>query len=219
MTTIIAFGGTKGGVGKTGLARATAVESARKGIDVLGIDLNPKQCTLSRWSDLRRANGIEPTVPVRVANNATEAITTAQRSGVELVIIDAPGEADAGTLKIAQVADLFVQVASRSLDDLEPLVNLAHELIGQGIAPKTLVSVAYKLDRDLSRARDDHAQICAYVSDAGFRVLDHFVRDLRGHRNNHNAGLSITEASHVGPRVEAQAVVHELIDLLVSQTA
>lgn len=181
MTSIIAFGGTKGGVGKTALSRAVAVESQRKGAEVVGIDLNPKQCTFARWAELRRNRGVEPEINVLVASNADHAIELAHESNANLAVIDAPGEADSGTLKIAHAADLFVQVASRSLDD--------------------------------------HAQVREYIESAGHNVLDFFVRDLRGYRNNHNAGLAITEASHLGPRLAAQRVVNELIDLLVSRSA
>lgn len=219
MTSIIVFGGTKGGVGKTGLARATMVEAARKGINVIGVDLNPKQCTLARWAELREARGTDPALSVFVARHASHAIEICRNSGADLAVIDAPGEANVGTLKIAQAADLFVQVAGRSLDDLEPLVNLAHELTEQGIDRRKLVAVSYKVDRNLDCARRDHEQITAYVQAAGQRVLGSFVRDLRGYRNNHNTGLAISEASHVGPRVEAQRAVSELIELLVARSS
>ncbi len=218
MSSVLVFGGTKGGVGKTSLARATAVESVRKGVDVHCIDLNPKQRTLARWSEIRAANRRGLDFAVTVARNAAHAITLSQNSTADLIVIDAPGEVDAGTLKVAQHADLFVQVAGRSLDDLEPMINLFHELIQQGITIDKLVAVAYKLDRDLAAARSDHAQIKDYVQQAGFAILDSFVRELRSARTNHNLGLAITEASHVGPRIEAQTVVNDLISLLVSKT-
>ena len=53
------FINNKGGVGKSVLARAYAVEAARGGASVLIADLDDVQRTSKRWADHRKANGLQ----------------------------------------------------------------------------------------------------------------------------------------------------------------
>ena len=60
----ILFTSQKGGVGKSTLARSTAVALAYAGRKVLLADFDVEQRTCLRWQAQRQARGLEPTITV-----------------------------------------------------------------------------------------------------------------------------------------------------------
>jgi hypothetical protein len=66
----------------------------------------------------------------------------------DLLVIDGPARASAGTLELARQSDLVVQPSGCGLDDLRPAVLLFHELLAAGIPRERLRNV----ERELSEA-------------------------------------------------------------------
>jgi len=100
----VAFCSQKGGVSKSSLARALAVEAARGGLVVKVADLDVGQGSTVDWQKDRITAGVEPDVPVQLHRNPQEALKHA--NGADLLVIDGPARADKDTLEIAKVADL-----------------------------------------------------------------------------------------------------------------
>lgn len=99
----------KGGVGKTTLATALAVEAVRQGRSVVLFDLDP-QASASFWQDTRDGDDIAITaIP---ATRLGHMIAAAREGGCDLAIIDTPPFAKDIAYEATQFAD-FVLVPTR----------------------------------------------------------------------------------------------------------
>jgi len=84
----------------------------------------------------------------------------------DLTIIDGPARTSHATLEIAQKADLVVQPAGPSLDDLVPAVKEFHALVKAGVPKSRLVFI---LNRVATPAEEIEAR--KYLTKAGYSVL------------------------------------------------
>lgn len=99
----------KGGVGKTTLATALAVEAASRGKSVVLFDLDP-QASATFWKDTRDGDDIAITaIP---AARLSHVLAAAREGGCDLAIIDTPPFAKDIAYEAASNAD-FVLVPSR----------------------------------------------------------------------------------------------------------
>ena len=156
----IAFCSQKGGVSKSSLARALAVEATRGGVSVKVADLDVGQGSTVDWHKDRVAAAIEPDVAVQLHRGPREAL--AQANGADLLVIDGPARTDKDTLEIARMADLVVLPTGASLDDLRPAIRTANSLIKAGIPASRLLFVLSRIGTD---AEADAAR--AYIGEAG----------------------------------------------------
>jgi chromosome partitioning protein len=205
----VAFCSQKGGVSKSSLARALAVEAARGGLCVKIGDLDVGQASTVDWHKDRVAGAIEPGVAVQLHRGPKEAV--AQSNGVDLLVLDGPAKADKDTLEIARLSDLVVLPTGASLDDLRPAVRTANSLRGAGIPMSHLLFVLSRIGTD---AEAEAAR--AYINEAGYRVAPGFVPERPAYRAIQNEGRSITEVRYASLKATAEAVVQALIDAAVS---
>jgi chromosome partitioning protein len=99
----------KGGVGKTTLATALAVEASREGKQIVMFDLDP-QASASFWKDTRKDESLAITaIP---AARLTHMLTAVREAGCDLAIIDTPPFSKDIAYEAAQQAD-FVLVPTR----------------------------------------------------------------------------------------------------------
>jgi chromosome partitioning protein len=162
---IIAFVSQKGGVGKSPLSRLVAREYAQAKWSVKIADLDVSQGTSFNGQSPRLQNGIEPVIAVERFGTVEQALKIAAH--VDLLILDGPPHSTVGTLRIAQASDLVILLAGLSLDDMQPSVLLAHELLKKGIA-KAKIAFA------LCRVGDSEREIIEaenYIIEAGHHVL------------------------------------------------
>lgn len=206
---VIGFVSQKGGVGKSTLARALAREAAAGGLAVLVADLDVQQKTALRWSERRVRAGLEPAVPVRSFDTAAEAL--AAEGEVDLLILDGPARASAETLEIAQAAALVVVPSNPGADDLEPTVNLLHDLTNEGVPVERL---AVALVRVATEAEEAAAR--AYISEAGYGVLPGAILERAAYRQAQSGGASLTEVRFSGLAGKADALVQAIVDRAMS---
>ena len=131
MGDIISFVGQKGGTGKSTLARAFAVEAAKREQGVLIADLDEAQRTSWDWGAAPRGQRASARHPVERVPRL-QVFTRA--ANIDLLVVDAPGWADASTLWLAQGSQLTVLPTGGTVDDLNPTIRLMHELMNKGIA-------------------------------------------------------------------------------------
>ncbi|MCI5091195.1 ParA family protein [Phaeodactylibacter sp.] len=122
----------KGGVGKSTLTRALAVEYARNKWEVKIADMDLKQSTSTTWNRKRMDNNFRPKISVEPFSSVQDALKN--QESYDLIIFDGAGQADIQTLEIAKVCDYIILPTGVTADDLEPQVKLAHELKKKGIA-------------------------------------------------------------------------------------
>ena len=198
---VVGVVGQKGGIQKSTIARALAVELASRKKSVVLVDLDSGQETSLKWQKARAKNGIEPSI--RVVSRIEDA------GAAEYVICDAPGWSDAHTGRLAEQCDLVVLPTHASMDDLTPLALLFFELTAMGTAADRIaVVVTFVLTEKAEK--DTKAKLLTREITAigpSLRVSQAYVDML-------NVGRSITEVPQEGLRNEAQALTKALIDRL-----
>jgi len=204
MPLIVSFVSQKGGVGKSALARVFAVAVADAGMSVLLADLDPQQGTAVEWAKLRQRRGLKPMVSVRCFKSADDAIIAG--GTVDVLVVDGPARASAGTLELARQSDLVVQPSGCGLDDLRPAVLLFHELLAAGIDRSRLVIA-------LSRTAGEPEVGAArrYVQKATYEVLGASVVERACYRETMNEGGSLIETSNKELNREVRTVMDELV--------
>ena len=204
MPVIVSFVSQKGGVGKSTLARALAVSLERGGMKVLVADLDPQQGTVIEWAKLRRARGLKPDVEARRFKTADDAIIGGDTTDV--LIIDGPARASAGTLELARQSDLVVQPSGCGLDDLRPAVLLFHELLAAGIGRDRL-TVA--LCRTAGEPEEGAAR--RYLQKAKYDVLATSLPERFGYREAMNQGAALIESTDKNLNARGLEMMDELL--------
>jgi chromosome partitioning protein len=206
----VSFCSQKGGVSKSSLARALAVEAARGGLIVKIADLDVGQGSTVDWQKDRILAAVEPYVLVQLHRSPKEAL--AYSDGADLLVIDGPARADKETLEVARLSDLVVLPTGASLDDLRPSIRTANSLRAAGIPCSRLLFALSRIGTD---AEAEAAR--SYISEAGYRVTPGYVPERPAFRAVQNEGRSITEVRYPQLKAAAESVVQALIDAAVEE--
>lgn len=187
MSLIIACVSQKGGTGKSTLARLIAREYAAANWNVKIADLDISQSTSFNWQSRRLRQAVQPLIAVEQFNSVDSALKAAPH--VDLLILDGPPHSTSGTLKIAQAADIVLLPTGLSLDDMQPSVLLAHEMVSKRI-PRAKIAFA------LCRVGDSDTEISEarrYIGDAGYKVLSGSIPEKIAYRRASDSGRALTE--------------------------
>jgi chromosome partitioning protein len=204
MSICVAFVGQKGGVGKSTLARALAASAAGAGIAVKTVDLDPQQATITVWAQARDRYKVSPSIKVDPFLSAEEALATPPAE--ELLIIDTPGSISDDIARVADHADLLVQPASPTVDDLYPAVLVFQALEKVGVARDKFT---FALCRTL--AEEEALDARAYLQGLGYAVLTGDVPEHLAYRRAMNRGRAITEADQPLLSARAEAMMADLL--------
>ena len=205
MASVIAFVSQKGGVGKSTLSRALAREAAAGGLKTKVADLDTQQGTSVDWHRTRMDAGIEPVVSVESFKTAAQALAVAEH--FDILILDGPARTSQATLDIARAANLVVQPTGASLDDLRPAVREFHALIKAGIPRERLTFALNRIGTDA-----EEADARAYLTEAGYSVLDGCLVERPAYRKAQNGGHAVTETRYAALNTRADALIQSLID-------
>lgn len=206
MTYIIGIVSQKGGVGKSTLARLLAREVAAGGASVKIADLDIQQGTSFKWASRRAANGVTPEVRVETFANVKTAL--AEADAFDVYVLDGAPHASKDTREVAQAADLIVIPTGQSLDDLEPSVLLAHDLVRDGIHRDR---IAFALCKVSDSAREvDGAR--AYLAEARYQVLDGEIPFRTGFSIALDQGRAVTETTFRTLAKRADRLAQAIID-------
>jgi chromosome partitioning protein len=139
MARYILFTSQKGGVGKSTLARSTAVALAGTGRRVLLADFDTAQRTCLRWQAQRLARHLEPSITVERFSKEEKLDRDARR--YDDVVMDTRGQLDPLSIELAKAADVIFLPSSYSLDDISPTLGLVAALREAGISPARIAVV------------------------------------------------------------------------------
>ena len=179
----------KGGVGKSTLVRALAVEYARNEWAVKVADMDLKQKTTTDWNCTRLENGFSPSLAVEPFSKVSDVLK--QDHHFDLIIFDGAGQADNQTLEIAKICDFIILPTGVTRDDLMPQIKLAHEFRRKGI-PKEKIGVS------LSRVGGSIAEMEAaieFVNDAGYYYAG-MVQERTSVGQCHDNGFAANETRY-----------------------
>jgi chromosome partitioning protein len=207
MSLVIGIASQKGGVGKSTLCRLLAREYAVAGWNVKIADLDISQGTSFSWQARRLQSAIEPVIPVERFGTVDQAVR--QLKNYDLLLLDGAPHSTNATLKIAEAAHLTVLPTGLSLDDMEPSVLLAHELVKKGI---TRSNIAFALCR-VGDSEPEIKEAQDYLAHAGYRVLGGSLPEKTGYRRASDEGKAVTETRFASLNNRADQLAQSVIDL------
>jgi len=209
MIATIAFVSQKGGVAKSTLARAFAVEAAKNDLSVKIADLDTRQATTTEWHRLRLHNKLNPVGSVEIFSDVTHALKNI--NSYDVLVIDGAGLATAQTLKVAQLSNLLILPTCASRDDLSPVIKLAYELESKGISRKKM---AVAITRVATETEIKDAK--SFVEQAGFIVLDGCLYEKPAYRQAQDKGLAVNEISYKSLREKINPLITNMSNLFLS---
>ncbi|ADZ69071.1 Plasmid partition protein ParA-like protein [Polymorphum gilvum SL003B-26A1] len=175
-------------------------------------DLDIQQGTSFNWQARRLQRGVDPVVAVERFGTVGQAIKAA--AGYDLMILDGPPHATMGTLQIAEASTLVVLPTGLALDDLEPTILLAHELTKKGV-PAGRIVIAFCRVGD---SESELAEASTYVRQAGYRHLAKVLPEKTGFRRASDEGRAPTETRFPSLNERAEAIAHEIADIIQVNT-
>lgn len=199
--TIIAFISQKGGVGKSTLSQALAIEARKQRIKVLLADCDSQQGTSYEWSKI---NG---KTPCQVFQQVKDIWPYVKK--YDLIIIDAPARTSQATLEIAKKADLIIQPTGASRADLVPAVKEFNALVKANIPKKKLLFVLTRLSTPT-----EAKAIQKYLKKTGYNCSPFYVMEKASYKQTQNEGKSITQTKYQGLAQQVKELVTDLLDYL-----
>jgi chromosome partitioning protein len=172
----ILFTSRKGGVGKSTLARSTAVALACAGRKVLLADFDVEQRTCLRWQAQRLARRLEPTITV--AKFSKEAKLDRVAHQYDDVVMDTRGELDDLSLELASMSDVIFLPSSFSLDDISPTLAVIEAFRSAGVPAARVAVVFCRTGGSARQAQHARSILCMNdiaVLDAALPQRDGFV--------------------------------------------
>lgn len=204
---IISFLNQKGGVGKSTLARATAVEFVKNKWDVIVADMDASQRTISNWAEKRKVNGILPAIETGVYREAKTALK--MEAACHLLIIDGAAYADTHTKSVAEKSDLIVIPTGVTEDDLRASLMLAQELVTQGIEKERILFVVIKVpdngDREAVATRKS-------IQQWGFKVATGWIPFRTSYGKAMDSGYTLIETRHATLNSKSDGIIQSIID-------
>jgi chromosome partitioning protein len=135
----ILFTSQKGGVGKSTLARSTAVALAYGQRKVLLADFDVEQGTCLRWQGQRQARHLEPAIDVAPVSKEKKLDRLSR--DYDDVVMDTRGHRDGLNLDLAARSDVVFLPSSFSLDDVSPTLKVVEALREAGVSPARIAVV------------------------------------------------------------------------------
>jgi len=205
---IIGIVSQKGGVGKSTLARLLAREySANKWIVKIA-DMDSNQGTVTRWNMTRNHAEIEPMIKTEQYRSVVDAIADYHKGTMHLMIFDGAPAASKTTLQIANNSQLILLPTGISIDDLEPTVRLAHELISEGISKQCIAIVFCRVGDSASELLDARK----YIDQTGYNMIQSAIPDRVAYRRAQDRGYSLAETNFKTLNERAVAIAQEIVD-------
>lgn len=210
MTHRLAIVAQKGGVGKSTLARIIAVEATKGGLDTKIGDLDTLQTTCVNWAARRAENKLEPEVRAEAFMSAKTAMKDAE--SFDFYIFDGAPHSSVETLRVCRSCDMVVIPTSESLDDLQPSVVLANNLLKEGV-PAGRIAFALCITSDSQREVGGARE---YLSKTPYTVLPGDIPFRSAFKTAMDKGKAITETSFPTLRKKADAMAQSIIDAMAA---
>jgi len=203
----------KGGVGKSTLARSTAVALASSGRKVLLADFDVGQRTCLRWQAQRQARHLKPRIDVAKFSKA------AKLDGVcdqyDDVVMDTRGQHEELSLELAASSDVIFLPSSFSLDDIPPTLTVIEALRDAGVPSSRVAVVFCRTGRSATQAQ--HARSILQMNDSD--ALDAVLPQRDGFASLSATGRTGREAPSAALQAIAIALDQAVLHFIEAATA
>ncbi len=125
----------------------------------------------------------------------------------DLLVLDGAPHATRATEQIAGASDLVILPTGLALDDLQPGVQLAHEL-AKHVEQRRLVFALCRVGdsaREIAEARD-------YLQAAGYAVLSGELPEKTAYHQASDQGRAVTETRYATLNKRAEALAQSIVD-------
>jgi len=211
MAMIVGIVSQKSGVGKSTVARLIAREFAAQDWQVKIADLDISQATSFHWRSRRLQRNLEPDISVEQYGRVDQALKVAEQ--YDLLILDGAPHATQATLQVAKASHLVILPTGLAIDDLQPGVQLAHELVTH-IPRQQLVFALCRVG--ISQAEIEEAR--QYLREAGYSVLTGELPEKAAYRRASDEGRAATETHFASLNRRAEVLAQGVVNLLASLT-
>ncbi|BEM90535.1 hypothetical protein SME46J_50050 (plasmid) [Serratia marcescens] len=205
---IISCIGQKGGGSKSTTARTLAAGFTEAGWKTHLADIDEKQQTSLKWCKRREDAGL-PTIDCGLYRRVETAVKI--KDQYHLVIIDGRPAAETTSLDVAVESDLVLVSTGTTVDDLEPSLELARELIKKGINKDRIVFTVAKSPSDAEGLKAQET-----IRAWGFRVLNTVIPFKAGYGSALDVGRALYETPFKSLNATAKSMVEEVHDIVNS---
>lgn len=205
---VLSFVSQKGGVGKSTLARLVARELAAQDYSVLLADMDLQQGSSLSWGRRRLAAEVKPEINVQSFNRVPTALQ--HGANFDALIFDGAPHATSASEDIAKACDLVVIPTGLSVDDMEPAVILAQELVKTGTDRKR---ISFALCR-VGSSEAEIAESRAYLEQARFNVLSGAIPEMVTFRRASDTGRALTESNRASLNKRADELAEAILTRL-----
>lgn len=205
---IISCIGQKGGGSKSTTARTLAAGFTEAGWKTHLADIDEKQQTSLKWCKRREDAGLQ-TIDCGLYRRVETAVKIDEQ--YNLVIIDGRPAAETTSLDVATESELVIVSTGTTVDDLEPSLELARELIKKGIDKEKIIFLVAKSPSDAEGIKAQET-----IRAWGFGVLKTVIPFKAGYGNALDAGRSLYETQFKSLNIVARGMVEEIHDIINS---
>ena len=202
---ILSVLGTKGGVGKTTIARLTANGLAIAGWRTKVYDLDRSTHSQTAWHSTRLQNGFDLLFQVEQVKTVEQAVKDAAH--YDAAVIDGFAKASQTAAETGKVSDGILLPTGVSDDELFPAIVLANTLVReQGVSARRIRFV-------VNRTGDSHQEVNdarRRIEEAGYTAFYRSIQYKTGYRSAANLGKTPLETSHPSLNKKAQDLVDEI---------
>jgi len=206
MAFLVAMVSQKGGVGKSTLARLLAREFASQNWNVKIGDLDISQGTSFQWRTRRLQSQIEPDVAVEQFGSVDKALNVAGQ--YDMMIFDGAPHSTSATRAISQASNLTVIPTGLAVDDLQPAVTLAHDLVKNGVPREKIVFALCRVGDSAGEIEDARS----YLGKSGYEILPGALPEKVAYRRASDEGKALTETRFASLNERAEELAQGMVD-------
>ncbi|GAC35650.1 AAA family ATPase [Paraglaciecola polaris] len=207
---IVLFGGQKGGSGKSTLAMNVGALLASQGKDVLMIDGNSTQGTLSNWAARRESTELPQLTYVEKSGNLYKTLDSL-RSKYDHVIVDTGGQ-DSKEFRTAMLAaDVMISPIKPTQADTETLVyvsSLIEQALEMNAELKCYIVVSQARPNPRIKAVEETRTLVSSLE--FFSLLDSVIYTRKSYEDAVAAGASAAEMGDKKAAIEIENLVNEV---------
>jgi MinD-like ATPase involved in chromosome partitioning or flagellar assembly len=209
MSNIISFIGLRSGVGNSALVRTFAVEAA-EALDCVVVDFDSSSSSTYSWAIRRNERRLKPSILVEP--RATFDLS-AERSGFDLVMVDASNCSEQSALELARISRVVVMTSTTEPADVARVIDRKETLSDVGLSKRIFVALCQvRFVRDATAARE-------VLTANGVKVLSGAIGvDLVSYPRLEREGRALCESSSQSLAKGAAVVVDAIQKAFVDGT-